>query len=109
MTNYDRGRAFEYATRDKLIADGYWVMRAAGSKGKVDILAIKDGHTLFVQCKADGKCSPAERVELLRIAALIDGLPLVAHRDGGVRFRLLNGPGPMQWVSWSPDEIGDVA
>lgn len=109
MTNYDRGRAFEYDTRDRLVGDGYWVMRSAGSKGKVDILAIKDGHTLFVQCKADGKCSPAERAELLRIAALIDGLPIVAYRDRGVRFRLLNGPGPAQWVPWSPDEIEESA
>ena len=66
---------------------------------------FRPGHVLFIQCKADGKCSPAERAELLRIAALIDGLPILAYRDRGVRFRLLNGPGPAQWEPWTPDEI----
>jgi hypothetical protein len=40
-TNYQRGRAFEYRTRDKLLKKGaVYVMRAAQSKGKVDLLAL---------------------------------------------------------------------
>ena len=40
-TNYQRGRQFEYRTRNKLIDMGaVYVMRAAQSKGKVDLLAL---------------------------------------------------------------------
>ena len=106
MTNHYRlGADFERAVRTQLIADGYWVMKSGGSKTKVDLIAIKPGHQLFIQCKRDGKCGPAERVELLRVAALVDGLPVVAYRDRGIKFRLLNGPGPSQWVPWMPDEV----
>lgn len=40
-TNYQRGRAFEYRVRDKLKKMGAaYVMRAAQSKGIVDLLAV---------------------------------------------------------------------
>lgn len=40
-TNYQRGRAFEYRVRDRLKKDGAaYVMRAAQSKGIVDLLAL---------------------------------------------------------------------
>lgn len=50
-SNYDRGRALEYRARDALRADGYLVVRAAGSKGPADLLAFKPGQTLAVSCK----------------------------------------------------------
>lgn len=51
-TNYERGRAAEYAARDKLLADGWHtVLRTAGSHGAVDLVAVGDHAVLFVQVK----------------------------------------------------------
>ncbi len=111
-THYANGRTFEYATRDRLAADGYDVLRSAGSKGahKIDICAVKTGQILFVQCKRSGQLPPAERVALLRMASLLPGiaLPLLAYKPsarGGVAFAVLTGPGPKDRQAWTPDEI----
>ncbi len=113
--HYANGRAFEYATRDRLAGDGYDVLRSAGSKGahKVDVLAVKPGQVLFVQCKRSGKLPPAERVALLRLASHLPGigLPLLAYKPsarGGVAFAVLTGPGPHDRRAWSPDEVAEV-
>jgi Holliday junction resolvase len=107
MTRYEGGRAFEYETRRHLEANGYWCARAAGSKGKADLIAIKDGEVLIVQCKRDGRCSAAERLEVHRIAALLRGvgIPLIAARPG-VTFRRITGPGPKDWTPWTVDFTG---
>lgn len=107
MTNYDAGTRFERETRKHLEADGYWVIKAAGSKGKADLVAIKPGQVLIVQCKRTGACPPAERAEVLRIARLLPGIgvPLVASRPR-VTFRELTGNGPKEWRPWVSDEVG---
>lgn len=113
-TNYQRGRAFEYRTRDKLMDRGaVYVMRAAQSKGIADLIALwpeswlealigqkTDGGLLdgfyrvpappwLVQCKRDGKLPKAEREELLRIASQTGGIAVLARipKSGrGVEF-----------------------
>lgn len=83
-TNYARGRAFEYRTRDVLKQmDSVYVMRAAGSHTKADLIALfpyesetdTEYPTYFpvpvvwlVQCKRDGRLSKSEREELVQIA-----------------------------------------
>lgn len=79
-TNYDRGRAFEYRVRDELVKLGaVTVVRSAGSKGKIDLLALfpaldsyllwpTPGDVWMVQCKRDGKLPAAERDALLDYA-----------------------------------------
>lgn len=109
MTNrYRSGRDFEYEVRDQLTDDGYWVTRAAGSKTKVDLIAIKAGQVLLVQCKRDGRISPAERAEVLRIAALLPAVavPILAHRltrPARVGYARLTGTGPRDRADWCPD------
>ena len=110
MTNYRNGRDFEWAVRDALIDDGYWVTRSAGSKTKVDLVAVKPGEVLFVQAKRDGKISPAERTALLELAAMLPGVaaPILAYRTGRpahVVYALLLGPGPKDRCPWIPDEV----
>ena len=121
MTQYRAGRDVEYKVRDALIGDGYEVIRAAGSKGKIDLVAFKQfamaphwftGHMLFVQVKrTDGTIPPDDRAELLRLAHIAGALPIVAHREKvgrrvEVRYRQLTGPGAKQWQPWTPDEVG---
>lgn len=112
MTRYDTGRRFEWATRDRLSDDGYdLVARTAGSKTKVDLVAIKPGQVLLVQCKADGKLRPAERAALLRLASLLPGVavPLLAYKPGVIRhpvaFHVLTGQRPQDRRPWVPDEV----
>lgn len=109
MTNhYAAGAAFERQVRHALEADGYDVIRSAGSKGKVDLVAIKPMFLAFIQCKTNGLCAPAERAELIRVSGRANALPLVAYKgtEGRlrpIRFRLLTGPGPKEFLAWSPD------
>ena len=105
MTNYARGRRLEYDTINALQAHGWNTIRAAGSHGTVDILAWKRQELLAIQCKVDGKLSPAERFQLRNVTAHLPGpvTVLVALRPT-VRFREITGPGPKEWVEWALPE-----
>lgn len=107
MTNHYRsGAEFERAVRAHLIADGYEVIRSAGSKTKIDLVVFKPGQAVFVQCKRDGRISPAERVELLRLASYIGALPVVAWKQVGrsaIHYWRLTGPGPQHRIEWNTD------
>ncbi|MGW4121041.1 restriction endonuclease [Nocardia sp. NPDC004711] len=106
MTNYRQGRGLEYEVRDHLQAQGYDVLRSAGSKGAADLVGFKVGEIVFVQCKRSGTCPPAERVALLRLAGLVAGVPLIASRPPRQRihYRRLTGAGPKDWLPWTADE-----
>jgi Holliday junction resolvase len=73
------GRRFEYKVRDDLKANGYWVMKSPASKSPVDMVAIKPGQVLFVQCKLNGRIDPAEREALYTLAWLAGGMPILAE------------------------------
>lgn len=128
MSHYDNGRQFEYKVRNALASDGYETIRAAGSKGKVDLVAFKQipigpdvirmtvwdtathfRHLLFVQAKRrDGNIGPADRAELLRLARIAGALPIVAHQPvprKPIQYRRLTGTGPKDWQPWTPDEV----
>lgn len=115
MTHYRNGADFEREVRARLAEDGYEVIRSAGSKTKVDLVAFKTGEMLFVQCKRGGLCPPAERARLMELARMVGALPIVAykHREGRaaaeVRYWLLSGPGPKQWEPWAPNRTEDAA
>lgn len=102
-TNYSRGRAFEYKARDALLKRGaVYVMRAAQSKGKVDLLTLWPGddplnegevfpnRPWLVQCKTGtARMSPADREALKEIAAQTGAIPVLAQpgKNGrGVQF-----------------------
>lgn len=115
MSHYNAGRTFEWKVRDALREDGYEVLRSAGSKTKIDLVAVKPGQLVFVQCKVNGLCAPAERSKLRDLAGMAGALPVVAysHKEGRsaavVRYRLLTGDGPKAFASWTPDTVADPA
>ena len=55
MTHYAAGRRLEYIARDALRAQGYTVIRSAGSKGAVDLVAIGLDDVRLIQVKAEGQ------------------------------------------------------
>ena len=48
--NYLRGRAVEYKAKQELEAKGYTVIRASGSHGPWDLIAVKEGTRDPVRC-----------------------------------------------------------
>lgn len=109
MTNYATGRTLEYKVRDALETDGYQCIRAAGSKGKADLVALKPGEVLLVQVKTSGpQISPNERAALLDLARITKAVPLVAYKPfrKPIEYRELTGGGPKDWRPWLPDRVG---
>jgi Holliday junction resolvase len=80
--NYKRGRSFEYATRNKFRARGWWVLRSPQSKSPVDLVAIKTGKVFFIQCKSGGVFPTKEREILVRLADSVGATPVLVDREG---------------------------
>lgn len=80
MTHYETGTRFEHKVRDHLAANGYEVVRAAGSKGgsKLDLIALKPGQALFVQCKRNGTLGPDEWDRVYEVAGWVGAVPILA-------------------------------
>ena len=117
--NYVKGRNFEYAVMRYLRKRGYYCMRAYGSKGLYDVIAIpnrdyggwkqtgldkyevgellQDQVPLLVQAKSNGYVPKQER-EKLRENDKWAGLTLIAYskkkkgaKVGFVTFKTLDG------------------
>lgn len=77
------GAAAEREARDVLLALGYFVVKAGGSKGPADLVAIRPGGLiLFVQVKRGaGRLRPPEWNALLSLARLYGAVPVLAERE----------------------------
>lgn len=86
-SRYDAGRALEYRVRDILTGAGYLVVRSAGSKGVVDLLALPRiestayaalSSPLAVQCKRGGVLPRGEWNRLVTEALSVSAVPILA-------------------------------
>lgn len=112
VNQYRSGRRIEIQVADDLGARGYDTVLSSVSKGAADVVAFHDGEILLVQVKRDDtvRVTPAERQQLLRVAARIGAVAVVAFsvRDDSDRrrtrlvYRQLTGPGPREWAWWIP-------
>lgn len=98
-TNYSRGRAFEYRTRDDLMhkQGATYVMRAAGSHTLADLTVFfpaQDCNDLcaeyrpcvwLVQCKRDGRLPAEERELLIDLANEVGAAAVLAKAGPGGR------------------------
>ncbi len=122
MSGYTQGVRVEHAVVHHLTDNGYDCQRAASSKGCADVIGIKRGQVLFVNCKRTTMPGPLERLLLVDLAELLPGVgvPLVALKPARkpLQFRRLTGPGPRDWQEWhaddaaheqtdTPDDLGD--
>ena len=83
MTNYTRGRQFEYRTKKKLEAEGWVVFRSAGSHSPADLIALRTGEVMLVQCKGyEGKVAHVEREKLLLLANELGVRAVLAQKQG---------------------------
>lgn len=101
MSNRERGDYLERQTRTALIGFGWVVVRAGGSLGPADLVALRVGNTpLLIQCKILGKgrnfprVDPGERTALWECAEMAGARPIIAtrYRGGYVALLSLNGP-----------------
>lgn len=61
MTNYERGRRYEYKSIRLLETQGFECTRAAGSHGVADIIGFSAATIMLCQVKVDCNPTPAER------------------------------------------------
>lgn len=83
-TNYRLGAELERTVQHRLVAKGWTVVRAAGSHGPFDLVAMREARgPLFIQCKTDRRTLDAESWRALFILALdLGGTPIIADRSG---------------------------
>ncbi|MEM3006195.1 MAG: hypothetical protein QXJ79_05720 [Candidatus Bathyarchaeia archaeon] len=80
---YEKGRSFEYRVKRHLEGMGYTVFRAGGSRSPADLLAMKRGELLLVQCRTGGYLSPRRRDRLRILAENLGARAILAHRKKG--------------------------
>ena len=119
MSNYRRGADFERAVRAHLAENGYEVIRSAGSKTKVDLVAIKTGDLLLIQCKLpNSQVSSGDWNKLRTLARQCDGRPILAIKVANSSrplFQELLADAPdgrrremgVHWIAWFPDPLGE--
>lgn len=118
-TNYARGAAFELRVAAKLAEDGYETFRSAGSHGKADVVALKPGEVLLVQCKRSGLIDREEWNGLVRLRQALDPRgetvrALLAFMPGrrGIAYRELlyqlerGERRQLAYRGWTPDRVG---
>lgn len=81
--NYERGAAFERWLVGLLRGYGYIATRTPGSHGAFDVVALRAGKSLLIQCKK--RCRPgADEVEsLLDAAGTAGAAPVIAYWKRG--------------------------
>lgn len=80
MSNYEVGRRLEYRIRDLFRRNGYFVVRAAQSK-PIDLVCLRNGRTVLVECKAGRSFLGKERKrELLDLGKQTGAAVILARR-----------------------------
>ncbi|MEM4407194.1 MAG: restriction endonuclease [Candidatus Caldarchaeum sp.] len=76
--SYRKGRRLEYAVRDIFRRRGWLVVRAAASK-PMDLVCMKKGRTVLVECKYNRRYATWREVEpLVSLARKAGAEPVVA-------------------------------
>lgn len=87
MSHYAKGARFEHKVIAALEKAGFTCIRSAGSKGdsKIDVIAIRPGALLFVQCKTDGTLRKSEWDRILEVSRWVGATAALA--SNGVNGR----------------------
>ena len=122
-SGYRNGADLERAVKHHLEDNGYvLVIKSGGSKGKVDVIGLKRGETVLVQCKRSpitkeawrqgrgaAAMSPADRTELRNLAYMVGAVPLLAVwvKEGSaarqIGYTELTSKAPAGHRPWTPD------
>ena len=81
MTNYEKGRRFEYRVRDLFQKHGFLVVRAAQSK-PIDLVCLKNGKSILVECKTNKRSLGKNgKKELLNMAKTSGARLILAYKE----------------------------
>ena len=110
-TNYRRGADFERRVGRDLEGRGWSVVRSAGSHKPADVVAMRGGTTVCVQCKRDGRLPPEEWNKFLDWCLVAGAVPVMASTSGrGSEYNRLTGRkehrGRQPMERWKGDTIG---
>lgn len=87
-SQYRRGVRFEHTTLYDLRSNGYYAQRTPGSRGVADVIAVRRGQVLLVQCKISGSLAPEPWNDLYDAALDCGAVPVMAEKDapGSLRY-----------------------
>lgn len=93
QTKYRLGRQFEYRVRDDMRKKNYFVLRSPRSGSPVDLVCIKKGKIVFIQCKKGGQFPPIEWNEFYELCQSVGATPILAStpKGRGIEYYLLVG------------------
>jgi len=101
LSKYSRGRKIEYMVRDLLSQAGWCVWRLAASK-PFDLIAIRDGRILIIECKRQSVLTKLERKKLLKIAKKGDATAILAkYENNAIHFYKIKSEDKMEKVEIS--------
>ena len=100
--NYIIGRMFEYRVKKQLEKHGYVVFRTAGSHSPADLVALKRGVVVLVQCKYRKGGAKIRKKEVMSLDRLVDELECAGY----VAFNDKNGHIHFVFVRDLEDEDG---
>lgn len=81
-SKYKLGRAFEYRVRDRFKKAGYFVLRSPRSGSPTDLIALKKGRVVLVQCKRSGVIVSRDWNEIYDLALSVGAIPVLAEMPG---------------------------
>lgn len=83
QTKYIKGRTFEYKIMTYFQRRSYFVIRAAGSHGPADLVAVRKGERpVFVQCKkGSATVGKDEHNELFKVALQAGARAVIAESE----------------------------
>lgn len=112
VSNYNRGRNFEYRVMRDMESHGYYPVRSAGSKSPADIYAFAhDGELVFIQCKLHGSIGVDEWNTFLGFCEHFGAVPIVAEKlIRGIAYHRITGrkdgtKSRQPYEDWTPREV----
>lgn len=90
---YRLGRHFEYRVRDDMRKKDYFVLRSPRSGSPVDLICIRKGKIIFIQCKRGGVFPGKEWNIFYELCKSVHALPILAStpEGRGIKYHLLLG------------------
>jgi Holliday junction resolvase len=87
--SYRKGRRLEYEVRDLFASRGWLVVRAAASK-PVDLVCIRQGQVVLVECKYNDRPSSQELERLSEVSRATGARVLLAVRPKYGRLKIID-------------------
>jgi Holliday junction resolvase len=112
-----RGIYLERRAAEILASRGWFTIRAAGSHGIADVVAVRPGEVVLVQCKTDGAIRSEEWNRLYDVATALGAVAVVCQYDTDTHRRIVliritgtHTPRSREWPheTWNPARVNVI-